>query len=400
MEISIVMYIAIVLIVGLVFGQLATLLKMPNVTGYLIGGLIVGPSLLNGLTLDVLEHFEIVSEVALAFIAFTIGLSFKRSYFKRVGFQPVVIAAFEATLAVVIVTGGLLLIGVDLPFAIVLGAIAAATAPAATIMVIKEFKAEGPVTETLLSVVALDDAFALILFGFASTIAKSLIEVEGEFSLFLSILNPFINIIYALLVGAVLGFLMKWPLKYFRTSSNRLIILIIFVFLASGLSSMFGISELLTTMIMGAVLTNVSSSATSMSDLSDRITSPIFVMFFVIAGAELNLAIVPTVGLIGIVYITLRVVGKMLGVYLGAKLTHAPETVSRYLGATLIPQAGVAIGLTAVAQSVVPMYAPQIRVVVLSATLVYELVGPLITKMALTKAGEITPEIEPPATSD
>lgn len=394
MEISIVMYIAIVLIVGLVFGQLATLLKMPNVTGYLIGGLIVGPSLLNGLTPTVLEHFEIVSEVALAFIAFTIGLSFKRSYFKRVGFQPVVIAAFEATLAVVIVTGGLLLIGVELPFAIVLGAIAAATAPAATIMVIKEFKAEGPVTETLLSVVALDDAFALILFGFASTIAKSLIEVEGEFSLFLSILNPFISILYALLVGAVLGFLMKWPLKYFRTSSNRLVVLIIFVFLASGLSSLFGISELLTTMIMGAVLTNVSSSATSMSDLSDRITSPIFVMFFVIAGAELNLSIVPTVGLIGIVYITLRVVGKMSGVYIGAKLTHAPETVSRYLGATLIPQAGVAIGLTAVAQSVVPMYAPQIRVVVLSATLVYELFGPLITKVALTKAGEISPENE------
>lgn len=393
------MYIAIVLIVGIVFGQLATLLKMPNVTGYLIGGLIVGPSLLNGLTLDVLEHFEIVSEVALAFIAFTIGLSFKRSYFKRVGFQPVVIAALEATLAVVVVTGGLLLIGVDLPFAIVLGAIAAATAPAATIMVIKEFKAEGPVTETLLSVVALDDAFALILFGFASTIAQSLIEVEGEFSLFLSILNPFINIIYALLVGAVLGFLMKWPLKYFRTSSNRLVVLIIFVFLASGLSSMFGISELLTTMIMGAVLTNVSSYATSMSDLSDRITSPIFVMFFVIAGAELNLSIVPTVGLIGIVYITLRVVGKILGVYLGAKLTHAPETVSRYLGATLIPQAGVAIGLTAVAQSIVPMHAPQIRVVVLSATLVYELVGPLITKVALTKAGEITPETESSATS-
>lgn len=392
MELSVVLYIAIVLIVGLGFGQLATLLKMPNVTGYLIGGLIVGPSLLNALTPEVLEGFVIVSEVALGFIAFTIGLSFKRSYFKRVGFRPVVIAAFEASLAVIIVTAGLLFIGVELPFAIVLGAIAAATAPAATIMVIKEFKAKGPVTETLLSVVALDDAFALILFGFAATIAKSLIEVQGEFSLFLSIVNPFLDIFYALIVGALLGFIMKWPLKYFRTSSNRLIILIIFVFLATGLASMFGISELLTTMIMGAVLTNISSSAASMNDLTDRIASPIYVMFFVIAGAELNLAIVPSVGLIGIVYITLRVVGKLSGVYIGARLTNAPETVRRYLGATLIPQAGVAIGLTAVAQTIVPMYAPQIRVVVLSATLVYELVGPLITKVALTKAGEISPE--------
>ena len=389
---SIILYIAIVLIIGLGFGQLATLLKMPNVTGYLIGGLLAGPSLLNVLTPEVLENFVIVSEIALGFIAFTIGLSFKQSYFKRVGFTPVVIAAFEATLAVVIVTSGLLLIGIDLPFAIVLGAIAAATAPAATVMVIKEFKAKGPVTETLLSVVALDDAFALILFGFAATIAKSLVEVQGEFSLFLSILNPFLDIFYALVLGVVLGFLMKWPLKLFRVRSNRLIILIIFVFLSTGLASLFGISELLTTMIMGAVLTNISSAATSMNDLADRISSPIFVMFFVIAGAELNLAVVPSVGLIGIVYIVLRVVGKLSGAYLGARIMNAPETVRRYLGPTLIPQAGVAIGLTVVAETIVPMYAPQIRVVVLSATLVYELVGPLITKIALTKAGEISPE--------
>ncbi|MDN6296365.1 MAG: cation:proton antiporter [Alkalibacterium sp.] len=390
MEISIVLYVAIVLFIGLAFGQLATVFKMPNVTGYLIGGLVAGPSLLNGLTPDVLEQFDVVSEVALAFIAFTIGLSFKRSYFKRVGFQPVVIAALEATLAVVIVTGGLVLIGVELSFAIVLGAIAAATAPAATIMVIKEFKAKGPVTETLLSVVALDDAFALILFGFASTIANMLIEVDGEVSLFLSILTPFIDIFYAAIVGATLGFIMKYPLKYFRTSSNRLIVLMVFVFLASGLSTLFGISGLLTTMIMGAILTNVSSAAPAMDNLSDRITPPIFVMFFVIAGAELDLAIVPTVGLIGIVYIVLRVVGKISGVYIGAKLTKAPETVSKYLGATLIPQAGVAIGLVSVAESIVPTHADEIRVVVLSATLVYELAGPLITKLALTKAGEIS----------
>ncbi|WP_218162484.1 cation:proton antiporter [Alkalibacterium sp. 20] len=379
---------------GLFFGQLATFIKLPSVTGYLLGGLLVGPSLLNALTPAVLENFEIVPQIALAFIAFTIGSSFKRSYFKRVGLTPVIIAIFEASFAVIIVTSGLLLFGVELPFAIMLGAIAAATAPAATIMVIKEYKAKGPVTETLLSVVALDDAIALILFGFASTIAKSLLEVDGDFSLFLSILNPFLDIFYALVVGTILGLIMKWPLKLFRTSSNRLIILITFVFLGSGLSALFGISELLTIMIMGAVLTNISSAASSMIELSDRVTAPIYVMFFVVSGAELNLAVIPSVGFIGIAYILLRVVGKISGTYVGAKITHAPETVGRYLGATLIPQAGVAIGLTAIAESVVPMYAVQIKVVVLSATLIYELVGPLITKIALTKAGEISPENE------
>ncbi|OJF92712.1 sodium:proton exchanger [Alkalibacterium sp. 20] len=394
MELSIILYIAIVLLVGLFFGQLATFIKLPSVTGYLLGGLLVGPSLLNALTPAVLENFEIVPQIALAFIAFTIGSSFKRSYFKRVGLTPVIIAIFEASFAVIIVTSGLLLFGVELPFAIMLGAIAAATAPAATIMVIKEYKAKGPVTETLLSVVALDDAIALILFGFASTIAKSLLEVDGDFSLFLSILNPFLDIFYALVVGTILGLIMKWPLKLFRTSSNRLIILITFVFLGSGLSALFGISELLTIMIMGAVLTNISSAASSMIELSDRVTAPIYVMFFVVSGAELNLAVIPSVGFIGIAYILLRVVGKISGTYVGAKITHAPETVGRYLGATLIPQAGVAIGLTAIAESVVPMYAVQIKVVVLSATLIYELVGPLITKIALTKAGEISPENE------
>ncbi|MFO8069215.1 MAG: cation:proton antiporter [Alkalibacterium sp.] len=394
MEISIILYIAIMLIVGLVFGQLATLVKMPNVTGYLIGGLLFGPSFLNGLTPEVLEHFELVSEVTLGFIAFTVGLSFKRSYFKRVGFTPIVIAACEAILAAVFVTTALLLIGVELPFALVLGSIAAATAPAATIMVIKEYKAKGPVTETLLSVVALDDAFALILFGFAATIAQSLLEVQGEISLFLTALSPFLDIFYSVVVGVVLGFLMKWPLKFFRTSGNRLAILIIFVFSAAGLSLSFGISELLTTMIMGATLTNISPSSSSMNELSDRITAPIYLMFFVIAGAQLNLAVVPSVGLIGIVYITVRVIGKISGVYIGAKLTHAPETVANYLGATLIPQGGVAIGLIAVAQTIVPMYGPQIRAVVLSATLIYGLIGPIATKIALTRAREISPENE------
>lgn len=383
-------YIAIVLLIGLVFGQLATLIKLPSVTGYLVGGLIVGPSLLGVLSPEIIDSLDIVEEVALAFIAFTVGLSFKRSYFKRVGFGPVIIALFESAGAVLIVTAGLLLIGVDLAFAIMLGAIAAATDPASTIMVIREYKAKGPLTETLLSVVALDDAMALILFGFASAIARTIVQTQGELSLLASVLSPFIDIFLAVLIGGVLGFLMKWPLKYFQTSSNRLVVLITFVFLASGISVYFGVSELLTIMIMGAVLTNISLVATKMSDLSDRITTPIYVMFFVVSGAGLDISVIPTVGFVGLVYIVLRVAGKITGAYFGASIAHTPKTVSRYLGLTLIPQAGVAIGLTAIAESIVPMYATQIKVVVLCSTLIYALVGPLTTTIALSKAGEIS----------
>ncbi len=388
------LYIAIILLVGLLFGRLATIIHLPSVTGYLIGGLIAGPSFFNGLTTEMLEHFGVVSEMALAFIAFTIGLSFKKSYFKRVGFKPVVIAFSEATFAVLIVTSGLLFIGLDPAFAIVLGAIAAATAPAATILVIKEFKAKGPVTDMLMSVVALDDAIALILFGFAATLAKTFMQVQGEFSVFFSILQPFLDIFLAAILGGLLGWAMKWPLKVFQSNGNQLGILIAFVFLSSGISSLMGISELLTTMMMGAILTNVSSVSNTIGDLADRLTPPLYLMFFVIAGAELNIAIIPSVGLVGSVYIVLRVVGKMLGTYVGAQVAHAPKEVSRYLGATLIPQAGVAIGLTSVAETLIPLYAPQIKAVVLVGTLVCAIVGPLATKIALTKAGEIDSPIK------
>lgn len=386
--------VAVIVITGLLFGKLVGYMKLPSVTGYLLGGLLVGPSLLNLVPASALESFDVVSEMTLAFIAFTIGLSFKVDYFKRVGLTPVVIALLEASMADLLVTGGLLAMGMEPAFAIVLGAIAAATAPAATVMVIKEYKAKGPVTDTLLSVVAIDDAVALILFGFAATVAKMLTAVQGvQMNLVQSIVQPFWEIVLALIVGAAVGFVMQFPLKWFKNSGNKLSILIAFVFLASGLSKTFGISELLACMVAGAVLTNASNEATAMSVMSDKITPPLYMMFFVISGAELNLSILPSIGLIGLVYILLRIAGKMLGSYLGARWMKSSPEVSRYLGLTLIPQAGVAIGLTTVAETLVPMYAAQIKVVVLSATLVYEMIGPVLTKLALTKAGEITPQV-------
>lgn len=382
--------VAVILMTGLLFGRVASMFKLPSVTGYLVGGLLIGPSFLNLVTTGMLEGFGIISQMALAFIAFSIGLSFKTDYFKRVGMTPVVIAFFEATLAVVLVTGALLAIGVEPAFAIVLGSIAAATAPAATVMVIKEYKAKGPVTDTLLSVVALDDAVALILFGFAAAIAEMLTAAHGATtSLVMTMVAPFLDVLLALAAGAVLGFVMQFPLKHFKTRANRLAVLLAFVFLTSGLSTSFGVSELLACMMAGGVLTNVSKEAPLMTDLSDRITPPLYMMFFVVSGAGLNISILPSIGLIGVVYILFRVAGKMLGAYTGARIMKAPKEVSNYLGITLIPQAGVAIGLATASQTLVPAYAEQITAVVLAGTLVYELVGPVLTKWALTKAGDI-----------
>ncbi len=381
-------YLGILLISGLIFGRLAKLIKLPNVTGYLISGLILGPYVLNIVPLETVNAFSAVSDVALSFIAFNIGCGFKLSYFKRVGIAPVIIAVLEAMMAVFFVQGVLVLAGFDPAFSIVLGAIAAATAPAATFMVIKQYNAKGPVTEMLMSVVALDDAVALAAFSFCVTIAKAMTGKSDNIAL--SVLMPFAEILGALLLGAACGILIKIPLKYFKKRGNRTIIMCGFVLVCAGTATQLGLSSLLACMMLGCVFCNISMESDSILDLSDNITPPIFLLFFTLSGAALNLKILPTVGIVGAIYVIVRVLGKLFGSWLGAKLTKAPSAVSKYLGFTLVPQAGVAIGLTLVAQSVVPEYAEQIRAVVLCGTLIYELVGPALTKLSLSKAGEIS----------
>jgi Kef-type K+ transport system membrane component KefB len=389
MEPMILFYLALILLSGLIFGRIVKLLGFPNVTGYLIAGLIFGPYCLKILPLNLVTELELVSEMALAFIAFSIGSEFKWSYLKKVGTTAISIAVFAAMAASILVTVSLAVIGVDIKIALLLGVIASATAPAATIMVIKQYHAKGPVTETLLSVVALDDAVALILFGAAMAIVNS-IQHPGEIPLTLSIAMPFIEIIGSFVLGFVLGWLFTIPLKYFKKNSNRLIITVGFVFLSSALASKLGLSPLLLCMSMGAALVNISGSARSIFELTDGVTAPIYLMFFVVSGAELNVSVLIEAGLIGIVYIISRIIGKVFGSSLGAILTKAPETVKKYLGFTLIPQAGVAIGLSLIASQAIPECGPTIRAVVLGATLVYELTGPILTKNSLKKAGEIS----------
>jgi len=382
-------YLALMLFSGLILGRAVKLLKLPNVTGYLIAGLLIGPYILKLVPKDTVTELELISEMALAFIAFSIGAEFKMSYLKKVGMTPIVIAALEALGATVLVTAVLAAFGFGFEIAFLLGAIAAATAPAATIMVVKQYRAKGIVTDTLLSVVALDDAAALMIFGFAVAIVNTL-QNPGQGSIVATVLKPVLEIAGSLVLGFVLGILFTVPLRYFRKDTNRLIITTGFVFLGASLANLLGLSPLLLCMSMSAMLVNISNSGEAILKMTDLVTAPIFLMFFVVSGMELDITVLPSVGLIGILYIIVRIAGKVLGAYIGAVVMKAGETVRKYIGLTLVPQAGVAIGLSLLASQLMPQYAQTIRAVVLSATFIYELTGPAITKAALKKAGEIS----------
>lgn len=377
------------LIGGLLFSRVAKILHLPNVTGYLFAGLIIGPFMLGLIPESITENMNIISDIALGFIAFSIGSEFKISYFKRVGVTPIVIAFFEAFLAVIFVDTCLILIGVDTPFALVLGSIAAATAPAATVMVIKQYKAKGPVTETLLSVVAIDDAIALVLFGLSVAIAKS-ITTSGT-SILESVMIPLWEISFSIIGGLVLGFILTLLSRFFESRGNRLSLTVAFILLAIFLSNQYDGSALLMVMSLSAMYANLYKNVDTIMELTERATPPIYILFFVLSGSHLDLSILPSVGLIGTIYIVVRVFGKYIGAYLGSVIMHAEKNIRVYLGPALIPQAGVAIGLTFVAQTVVPEYGSSIRAIILCATLVYELIGPAITKISLEKAGEINP---------
>ena len=374
--------------VGMALGRLVKKIKLPNVTGYLLAGLLLGPSILGLLSEEFLSGITVISDAALGFIAFSIGNEFKISYFKRVGATPIIIACLESFFAVAFVTVALMLAGCTTTFSLVLGSIAAATAPAATIMVIKQYKAKGPVTETLLSVVAIDDATALIMYSISIAAATAL--SGGNATVKELVLKPVVEIGGALVVGAILGFLFLLPMKAFKKDGNRLSLIIAFIFVGLGLSQLCGFSSLLLCMAMGAVVANFSPDVNQIMKLSDRITPPIFMLFFVASGADLKLSVLPAVGLVGVIYIVVRVVGKMFGASLGAIVSKADKNIRKYLGPALVPQAGVAIGLSLAASSVVPEHASEIRTVILCGTLIYELVGPVIAKTCLKKAGEIT----------
>ena len=422
-------YIALLLLVALLSTRIMKLLKLPNVTGYIVTGILMGPFVFglafgdsqyhgdpsSNIIYNYVSSLSWVSQIALGFIAFSIGTSFKTSVLKTVGKRVVVITLLEALAGSIFVLISLLIAhfiapeSVPMSLVLTLSAIASATAPAATLMIIKQYKAEGPMVNTLLPVVALDDAAALILFAILFQIATAIMG-GGNFDLYLMLFKPLIEISLSLAFGAVIGLFISLINKLFKSRNNKLVLCIFSVFLSVGLYVLFRfpeaggfeLSSLLMCMMAGALFTNLSKDSGRTLDVLERFTSPIYMMFFVFSGAALDLSIFGNekgwmIVVIAVIYIIFRVVGKYLGAFTGASITKCEPQVKKYLGLTLIPQAGVAIGLATTASAIyrgntdpqVQMIGSLIIAIILTSTLVYELIGPLVSKFALTKAGEI-----------
>ncbi len=381
---------------GMAMTRLIKRINLPNVTAYLIAGLLVGPYVLKILTPEMNTQLAIISDVALGFIAYSIGGEFKISYIREIGVKPMVITAFEGCVASLMVFLTLLVLGQPLPICLSLGAIAAATAPAATLMVVRQYKADGPVTRMLLPVVAMDDALGLMLYAIMMAIARTIDSGEA-LSVMTLLVKPMIEIIGSLGLGVVIGLLMVFCLRFFHSRGNKLTMTILVVFMAVGLSNMLDLSSLLVCMMIGATMINISTDSTALLEQCDRFTPPLFLLFFVLSGANLDLSVLPTVGVVGIAYVLSRAVGKTLGATMGAAVEKCDRNIVRYLGLTLIPQAGVAIGMARMSMTDLPAYGATINAVVLAGTLIYELTGPVITKIALTKAGEIKNRKKPAA---
>ena len=411
---------SIAIFAGLMLSRLAKLLSLPAVTAYLVAGILVGPFCLGALGVEGLgftseenlKSLSVISDVALGFIAFAIGNEFRLSQLKSIGKQATVIGIFQAVFTTLVVDVALIafsLIRPDvlpLPAAIILGAVASATAPAATLMVVRQYKAKGPVTDTLLPVVALDDAVGLILFSVSFGVAKSL--MIGSTDIVSIIVEPLIEVLLSIALGTLMGYLFTFFERFFHSRSKRLSMSVAFVFLTVALSMLkfevFGIhiafSSLLACMMLGTIFCNICDFSENLMDRLDRWTAPIFILFFVISGAELDLSVLSNVMiiLIGLVYIVSRCLGKYFGASISSKMSKAPDTVYKYLGITLFPQAGVALGMAIKTMeycSTIPnadAIGTLVQNIILFSVLIYELVGPFLTKIALTKAGEIDPE--------
>ena len=415
--------ISIALCAGLLISRFVKPLKMPAVTGYLIAGILIGPYCLGRLgvtglgftSMSEVKALSLFNDVALGFIAFAIGNEFRLSQLKKTGRQATVIGIFQALVAALLVDVVLIalhefVLGDKLPLAdaITLGAIATATAPAATLMVVRQYKAKGKLTDLLLPIVALDDAVGLIVFSVSFGIAKAL--NLGMFDLTSILLEPILEIIASLLLGMIMGIIFSAVEKYFKSNSKRLSLSITFVILTVALSMMefhigtvkVGFSSLLVCMMLGTVFCNVCDFSEEIMGKTDRWTAPLFILFFVLSGAELELSVLGNLAIVGIglAYIVTRSLGKYLGAYISAKAVHCEPLIQHYLGITLLPQAGVALGMSVTVAQTLGAEGQMVRNIVLFGVLIYELVGPTLTRIALTKSGDITPRVEKTASAD
>ncbi|NLD82817.1 MAG: cation:proton antiporter [Clostridiales bacterium] len=384
---NILLVMGIAMAAGLLVSRGARLVKLPNVTAFLVAGLVIGPCVAGIISKEQAASMGVISEAALGFIAYAIGGEFKLSYLKKIGRAPLTITAFQGLITALCVDAGLILLGFDVPLSLLLGAIALATAPAATLMVVRQYKAKGPVTQMLLPVVAMDDALGLMVFSISASVAQGMLG--GEMTAYSMVAVPLLEIVGSFALGGALGMVLAFGARFFASRGNKLALSIACVLAGVGLCDMYGLSSLLVCMMIGAVMVNVSQQREVLMEQCDRFTPPLFLLFFVLSGAELDLSVLPSVGLIGILYLVLRSLGKWGGAMLGAVCVHADEAIKKYLGLTLLPQAGVAIGMATLVSSRFPTLGAQVNTIVLAGVLVFELAGPVITKWALTKAGEI-----------
>jgi len=409
---SIFLSLSIALLSGLLLSRLAKKAKLPAVTAYLISGVLIGPFVLGaigipgiGITADQIESFGLISDLALGFIAFAMGNEFRLAQLKKIGKQATVIGVVQALFTTVVVD--VVLIGLhflmpdklSLSAAIVLASVATATAPAATLMVVKQYKAKGPVTDVLLPVVALDDAVGLVVFAISFGVAKSI--STGSVDVLSVILEPLLEVVLSLGLGFIMGLLFTLCEKYFHSRSKRMAVSVTFVMMTVAVSCLkfdidgihISFSSLLACMMLGTVFCNMCDVSEELMERADRWTTPVLILFFVISGAELELSVFAdwAVVTVGVVYIIARSVGKCYGANISAKMVKSDPNIVKYLGITLLPQAGVALGMAIKAIELGPDGAI-VRNITLFAVLIYEIVGPFLTKIALTKAGDIKEE--------
>ena len=392
--------------------RLAKRVQLPAVTAYLVAGILIGPYLLGALgvkglgfvSMQDIKSYSIISDVALGFIAFSIGNEFRLSQLKQIGKKATVIGIFQAVVATLLVDAALIGLHfiipdvLPLPSAIVLGAVASATAPAATLMVVRQYKSKGPLTDILLPIVAIDDAVGLVLFAVSFGVAKALIS--GRVDVISVILEPVLEVALSLGLGYVMGELFTFFEKFFHSRSKRLSMSVTFVFLTVAISMVefkiggvhVAFSSLLVCMMLGTVFCNLCDFSEELMDRIDRWSAPLFILFFVISGAELELATFKdaAVVLIGLVYIIVRSLGKYIGAAASAKWMGCDSNIVKYLGVTLLPQAGVALGMAIKAETLGAEGAIVTNITLFS-VLIYELIGPFFTKVALERAGEINP---------
>jgi Kef-type K+ transport system membrane component KefB len=399
---------ALVLMTGLLFGKIAKWLHIPSITGYLVGGMLLGPGLFalfnpsypGILSINYIHQLRLIADIELAIIAFTIGTEFKFEYLKKLGPAPIIIAFLETFFAVAFITIGLLMFGFPLYLALAFGAVGGATAPAATVMVIRQYKAKGPLTEMIYSVVAIDDASGLIFFGIISAVIHMLVGNPSD-SVALLILAPFLEIILSVVIGICIGLSLVQLMKWFTGRGNRSAIIVAMVFtLIAGsrlLSSLLHleISSLIAAMVIGTIFTNKSPHVETVMPLVERLTPPLVIMFFTLSGADVQFDTFTWMSLAMLtIYLIFRTAGKLSGSYVGAVMTKSPDNVKKYLGFGLLPQGGIALGLSIIVIDMLPVSlnlaydGTVVRTVVIGAVLISEIFGPIALKKVLIQSKE------------